>query len=611
MKLWGDGSLVVLLGKAYRVLDREERRRWLVLVAYSLVATGLETIGAVAILAFGAVINGSDTLFKIPLVGPHLRSVEPAVLVVVTMAAVAVFFLLKNGFLFVQIREQERCATASTVKVSTRLFRRYLAAGYSFHLNKNSAELIRNVNYLPDVVYRISLLSAVRLLSEAMVIVAITAVLLVAEPQMTLATIATFGIISAIIVRLTQKRHRKWGEENQEYLRLGLLALQQGLGSAKEVKVLGREKYFLDLFDKHRSDRGRTQYLTATAIQLPRLALETMLICSVAIVVVVLQLRVGQVTGELFVTIGLFAYAGFRIMPSVNRIINSLNNIRYGTEAIETVWRDHSPILVIPGAKPESDETGPFSEFQDAIRLETVSFAFEGASAKVLDGVDLAIERNSLLGIAGPSGAGKTTLVDLILGLHKPTEGRITADGRDIADDPRGWRRLIGYVPQNFYLIDDTLRRNIAFGLTDAEIDEARVRKTVEMAQLADFVASLPEGLDTVVGERGVRLSGGQRQRIALARALYGQPPILVFDEATSALDPVTEEEINQEINRLAGDKTVIVIAHRLSSLMHCDRIVFMKDGRIAAQGTFQDLIAANPDFRRLVEAAQVTGGAI
>jgi ATP-binding cassette, subfamily B, bacterial PglK len=298
--------------------------------------------------------------------------------------------------------------------------------------------------------------------------------------------------------------------------------------------------------------------------------------------------------------LGLYAYAGFRVIPSANRIMTYVNDLRYSRAWIHDLRAD---LAALPAPPPAPAGAAEPIRFGRELALERVSYAYAGAGDAVLTGVELTIARGESIGIVGPSGAGKSTLVDLLLGLLEPTAGRITVDGRDIASALGSWQRHIGYVPQEPFLLDDTIRRNVAFGIADADVDDRRVTTALRRAQLAEFVGGLRDGLDTLLGERGTRLSGGQRQRVAIARALYHDPEVLVFDEATSALDTTTERELIDSLEALRGVKTLVVIAHRLSTVRRCDRLALLRDGRLADVGSYDELIERDAAFRAMAAA--------
>jgi ATP-binding cassette subfamily C protein len=308
--------------------------------------------------------------------------------------------------------------------------------------------------------------------------------------------------------------------------------------------------------------------------------------------------------------LALFAAAAMRIAPSLNRLFGALSSIRFYAPAVASVCRDlqeseRGGYTRRPAAPPVAS---PGPGVRD-LELKDITFSFDGAATPAISSVSISIPKGASVGIVGPSGAGKTTLVDLILGLLLPEAGRILVDGRDIHHDLATWQRTIGYVPQFIYLLDDTVRRNVALGIPDDRIDESRVRQALELAQLEELVRTLPRGIETEIGEHGARLSGGERQRVGIARALYLQPDVLMFDEATSALDTVTEAGIISTISRLSGSRTVIQVAHRLSTVDKCDVIYFLKNGRVVDRGRYSELMARNSEFRQLAGAEDGPSG--
>jgi ABC-type multidrug transport system fused ATPase/permease subunit len=371
--------------------------------------------------------------------------------------------------------------------------------------------------------------------------------------------------------------------------------LQQSLGAVKEVKIAGREAFFESRFRAARralADVRRRRASTASAL---RLGVESVLIVSVLIVVLLVTLR-GDSGAEAVSLLALFAYAGVRAVPSANRIMLNTGYLREGRPFARAVAADFAALGTRP-SRPHGPE--PSVEFRATLACDHVTFVYADTTRPALHDVNVVIRRGESVGIVGPTGAGKSTLVDVLLGLLTPTSGRVLLDGEDLRGEERAWQRLIGYVPQDPYLLDDSLRRNIAFGVPDSVIDEQRVARACSLAQLDEFVRQLPDGVETVIGEDGVRLSGGQRQRVAIARALYQDPAVLVFDEATAALDNQTERELTRAIAALHGERTLIVIAHRLSTVESCDRLIFLQDGRVAAIGRYDELLR-NPGFRSM-----------
>jgi ABC-type multidrug transport system fused ATPase/permease subunit len=387
-----------------------------------------------------------------------------------------------------------------------------------------------------------------------------------------------------VLDRLTRVRLVRWGELAQHHGLLGWQHMFQGLNGAKDVKVLGCEQEFIDQFVGHRSSYVRFHTRQTFFGQIPRLWYELLAVAALCLLAAVMVWQ-GKTAQAMIPTLGLFAAAAFRMLPSVNRLAHAMQSLRFSQATIDMI---HSE-LNLPRSEPETDRAPlPFS---GTIELEGVFFRYPSAAADSISGVSLTIPHGSSVGIIGGSGAGKSTLVDIILGLLEPSKGRVTVDGTDIATNMRGWQSRIGYVPQSIYLCDDSLRRNVAFGLPDNKIDDWAVRRALKSAQLEEFVAELPDGVNTLVGERGVRLSGGQRQRIGIARALYHDPAVLILDEATSALDTETETGVMDAVEALHGAKTLIIVAHRLSTVAHCDTLYRLDRGKVVACGSSHDLI--------------------
>ncbi len=595
------------LRKGLALMDGPTRLRWSLLIGFSVIAALMEAAGAIVILSLINAVNNISSLSKLPLIGSALESFAQqhgAVTIVYLAVICGVFFVVKNLFLVFQTYYQERCAVSSAVQTSSRLLEAYLRAPYEFHFGRNSARMIRAIEDSVDIVYRTVMLSAVVITTETLTVVALLAVPVTAEPVVTLVTASTLGVMMAITLKLLQHRFAAWGERRLAMTRNLLQTIQQSLGSIKETKVLGRENYFVDAFAEAAAHRGAVLQRVAAFAQAPRLIVETVMVCAMLMIMGLVMLQ--RESTAIFPVLGLFAYVGFRAMPSVNRLIMQLNNIRYGTAAIDEVYDDYNLISQLNVPHREAKRPDRPAPFTREIRLENVTYTYPGRQTPALQSVNVTIRRGTAVGIAGATGAGKSTLADIVLALLAPSTGRVLVDGIDVAADPRSWLHHVGYVPQSIFLSDDTLRRNIAIGRSDSEIDDDAIRRAAGMARILEFIEALPAGFDTVVGERGVKLSGGQRQRLGIARALYHEPDVLIFDEATSSLDNETEAEITRAIDTLAGAKTLVIIAHRLSTLRHCGKILFLKEGRLVAEGSYPELLVQNEDFNRMVSAGGI-----
>ena len=439
---------------------------------------------------------------------------------------------------------------------------------------------------------------AIGLASDALLLVGLVAVLAVVSPLPTLVAFLGIGPLVLILLRSVQPRLASLGAMSQEMEKQSLQSLQQALEGIRDIKVLDRSELFESRFGRHRRALARSHYMQATLVDVPRVALESVVLLSI-LALFAIAITGGRSLTGLVALLGLFAYAVFRVMPAVNRVMMNLNYLKFGTAAVDHVYDDL--MLVEPKREEVSpDGTDAAMVFDRHITFEDVAYRYDDVGEDVLHGIDLSIERGESIGIVGPTGGGKTTLVDILLGLLTPTSGTVKVDGVDVAEDVAAWQRHLGMISQTVFLLDDTLRHNIALGLEDSEIEGDKMTQAVQMAQLEDFIASLAEGLNTVVGERGVRLSGGQRQRVAIARALYRQPSVLVFDEGTSALDNITEAELIRALERLREERTIIIVAHRLTTVRHCDRILMVTNGAIADSGTYDELSLRNSEFRRL-----------
>ena len=354
----------------------------------------------------------------------------------------------------------------------------------------------------------------------------------------------------------------------------------------KDLKLLGREKNFSGEFLKYNSASAFIKRNTKVLKSLPRLWLEIMIVTSLSILLFLMLLG-GKSINNVIPTLGLFAAASFRLMPSANKILGNIQELRYSRPVINTAYDELNKIKI----KKNTSEESKILEFKKSIDIEQVDHTYEGISTPTLNKINIKIPCGNLVGFVGESGSGKSTLIDIILGLLNPTNGSIKIDNINIQENLRGWQNQIGYVPQDIFLTDDTLRKNIAFAIPEDEISNQLVHEAVKGANLENFVTSLPEGLETMVGERGVRLSGGQRQRIGIARALYNKPNVLVLDEATSSLDMDTEKEIMEGIFKLKKNKTVLIVAHRLSTVSVCDELVKLDKGKIIQKGKFEEII--------------------
>jgi ATP-binding cassette, subfamily B, bacterial PglK len=572
--------------KFWQILTPGERRQASLQFGLMLIGMVLETMSIGMVVPALALMTEPNLGARYPGLTPWLMRLGNPTheqLVVGGMLALVVLYAVKSTFLGFLAWWQARFVFGLQANLSQRLFVGYLRQPYVFHLQRNSALLIRNaigqVGSLVTVMRQ-----AIILLTEIMVLTGISLVLLAVEPIGAIIVVSTLGLAGWSFNRFTRSHILRWGHELQTHEGLRIQHLQQGLGGAKDVKLLGREGSFLDRYQEHNEGAARVGQKQATLGALPRLVLELLAVSGLAALVLTMVSQ-HKAMDSILPTLGVFAAAAFRLMPSFNRVTEAIGCILYSLPVIDNL---HSE-LQLP--HEETHLEGPRLPLAHELVLQHVSFQYPESDAQAVNDVSLAIRRGTSVGFIGGSGAGKSTLIDLILGLLTPTAGIVRVDGVDIQGHLRGWQDQIGYVPQSIFLTDDTLRRNVAFGLPDAEIDDALVWRALADAQLDQFIQGLPDGLDTLVGERGVRLSGGQRQRIGIARALYHDPDVLVLDEATSSLDTDTERGVMDAVEALQGDKTLIIVAHRLSTVERCDLLLRFEHGRLVEQGTPADLL--------------------
>ncbi len=584
--------------QAYDLIGREHPLRWAMVVVLALLVSGVEMTGALLVYSLLALIADPDGAIDMPLLGDvreQFADVGDQTLLLWVVGIMAVFFVLRAVLKVLSAYVQARIAHNAGARLSARMFEGYLRWPYPMHLTRTTSELIRNGHQAVSELVTAVVLPVIRMIAEAFIVTGLLVVLLLMAPLATLGAIVVVGGVAVVLLLVVQPRLSLLGSIQHRAAKATLAAIQQGLFGIRDVKVLGRERAFAQEYAHSRRQMARASYLRDTAVKLPSIAFELALMVFIIGLFVITILRTGTAQ-EVLSVLGLFAYAGLRMQPSMQQIIQALNNLKFSSAPLADL---HSDLLLVE-SMPEPGAQIDRLPFRQQLRIEQVSFRYESADRNALSDIDLTIRPGEQIGICGPTGGGKTTLTDIITGLLAPTSGRVTVDGHDMHDVEREWQATLGIVAQMVFLTDDSLRRNIALGVPAEDIDDDALAEAVRLAQLEEFVSRLPQGLETTVGERGVRVSGGQRQRIAIARALYRRPDVLIFDEGTSALDNATEAQMMASIEELRGHHTIILVAHRLSTVRNSDRIVFLEHGRMTGLGTFDDLCRTNNSFRSM-----------
>ncbi len=585
-----DEKKVSLFTKLNYIFDRKQKGQLVILAVLILIGGVFETLGVSMILPVVSIILSPDALHrniaKIPWLQDALNAVGLSTDIKLTSALLIVLillFVIKNSYLLFLIHRQNTFISRSRNDMISRVMREFLNRPYEDYLGADIPTVFRITD--SDIPKTFTLmLSMLSLSTELVVSLCLGIVLLFVNWQMTVLIVFVLLILTFISTKILKPRLNTIGRRNQEtQSRIAKWRLQAIYG-LKDVKVLNRQDFFIRNYyeqGKIGADIDRT-YTVLNSV--PRLMIETVFMAVVMLYVLIYILGGGDAT-ELLPQLTAFGVAAVRIMPSANRINTYITTIAYNQFSLDFVYENLTESMKTDKAMraERAAIAGPELHLEKEIDLKDITFAYPDSDVKIFDKANMTIKKGQSVGIMGPSGAGKSTIVDILLGLLHVQSGEILCDGSNIFSNYDSWLAQIGYIPQSIYLVDESIRENIAFGIDEDRINDDRIWEVMEEAQLADFVKSLPEGLDTKIGDRGVRLSGGQRQRIGIARALYHDPEILVFDEATSALDNETEAAVMEAINSFQGRKTMVIIAHRLNTIEKCDVIYEVKDEKITA----------------------------
>jgi ATP-binding cassette, subfamily B, bacterial PglK len=584
-----------------------KRERWLLvgLLGALLMMAAIEVAGVTSVLPFLAVaadpglIERHEILRRLTaFLGLHGQR---QVLTVLGITAFVVL-TLRNAFSAFAINLKVRFAAGRNHSLAMRLLRKYLYKPYVFFLDRNSAVLARNLLAEAMNVVRMVMIPGLDFLSKSFVAVAVSILLVVANPALAAMTAGLIGGGYGIVFLLVRRKLTSVGKQKVASNRGRYRIVSEAFGGIKEVKLMGKEAAYISRFSRPSRSLAKAQATGETISKLPQYAMETLLFGGIVLFVLSL-LGTNRATAEVLSTVVLYAVAAYRVMPAIRGAFSDLADLRSNGAALVLLHRE---LMDTADDRPQVRPSGARIDAARAIEAAGIKFRYPGSEETVVQVKKLRIAANTTVGLAGATGCGKTTLVDMLLGLLEPTEGTISVDGQLITRaNLTSWQSTIGYVPQHIFLTDDSVTANIAFGVDVDRIDFAAVKRAAELAQISEFVETLPKGYETTVGERGVRLSGGQRQRIGIARSLYHDPSFVVFDEATSALDGTTEHEVISAIASLAGKKTLLIITHRLATLQGCDTVHFMQAGKIVASGTFAKLRATCRPFRQMLSHSE------
>lgn len=575
-----------IIKKLRVLLDKRQKRTMVGLVFLMIIGAGLQTAGIGIILPVVQVVMDSEAIhnndlvhfFYVLLGGGSVQRFT-----VIIMILLILVFVVKNLFLFMQEKLTLRFVYTNQFRTSERMMKNYLRRGYEFYLNADTAVVQRSITSDVNNMYAL-ILSLLQLVSDGIIFIFLVIFCFVQSAAMTMLLAGVLLCLLLVIKMILKPIMYKAGEDNQNYYSGLFKWISQTVQGIKEVKITCKEQYFVSEYIK--CGKGYVNAVQKYSLynNIPKLLIETVCVICLMGYLLVMILK-GNSTDSMVDTLVVFAAAAMVLLPCVNRINNQINSISY----FEPFFMGVSDNLQDEISQDKVDmtfaaDTGDKLPVQDKIELRDISYAYPGTDKLIFDHADLVIPVGTSVGIVGTSGAGKSTVVDILLGLLEAQNGNIYADGVNIKEHYRSWLRNVGYIPQMIFMLDDTIRRNVAFGVAEKEIDENRLWEVLKDAQLDEFIKNLPQGLDTGIGERGIRISGGQRQRIGIARALYNNPEVLILDEATSALDQDTEAAIMDSINMLHGKKTLIIIAHRLQTIEKCDLVYRIDDGKAALE---------------------------
>jgi ATP-binding cassette, subfamily B, bacterial PglK len=575
-------SFITELKQLNSLFSNRDRAKFGMLLLMMLVGSFLEVIGIGLVPVFVGVLGSPEKAMNHPTLGPILNrlGLEPgnSHVVIYSSLLLIVVFALKNAYLIVNKYIQLRVVKNRQVALARRMFSAYMHAPVEFHLRRNSAELLRNVNNETNIVSQELINNVFSICMGLMMAMSILALLVAVDPTATLVAFTALGVAGGGMLFVLQRRMRMMGRKALADRKEIIKTINQGFGSLRVLRLTAREDSAVNRLAQRAYRLAQTQTIVQIIGQSTNYYLETVAVSTLLLVCIFL-IATGHSAETVAPTLALFGVALVRLKVNVAQIIGAINSMQFRLPSVAPLCRDLKRLEGIDVVKLKAKITP--MKFEHDIKLIDVTYQYPEAQTPVLRDVDLTIQKGSSVAFIGQTGSGKSTLIDLILGLLPVSNGKVEVDGHDIQGNLYGWQANIGYVPQVIYLTDDTIRRNIAFGLEEDQIDEEKVWEALRAAQLENFVKELPEGINAQVGERGVCISGGQRQRIGIARALYDNPELLVLDEATSALDIETEASVIQSIEKMRGRRTILMITHRLSTTNCCDIRYLLKNGML------------------------------
>lgn len=567
--------------KILKILTKNDAVKLIALAVLCFIGAFFETISIGVIMPFMEIISSpDDATTGFELLDQLLMRLSKNEIIIYSCIGLLLVFVIKNAFLFFLNYIQTRFVYSRQVQFSVRLLWTYLKKPYEFFFTRNSADLQRNFNSsLPNMISYVMLYS-VYLFTELLAVISIFFLLLVVDIVSAMLILGVLAVAMLLLYMRLKKTIKYYGNKQQSAYSQMVKWINHSINGIKEIKIKENYNFYVENFQSYGQDLSKSNTFLNVLSQTPRFVIEVVAISFLAVMVLYNLFMYGDIT-QLMPKLAVFAVGAYRLMPSFNRIMTYINGIKFHTASLNNIYDD---LVESKYSFKNMEGAKEGIAFNDSICFENVVFRYKSSNEDLFKNVSFRITKGSKVGIIGTSGQGKSTLLDILLGLLKPDEGDVTIDGVSIYDNLSAWHSLIGYIPQMIYMIDDTIMNNITLGVSEKEISKDRVWKVLEIVNMKQFIEQLPEGIHTVIGENGICLSGGQRQRIAIARALYRDPQILIMDEATSALDNDTETLITDTLDSIDGQKTFIIVAHRLSTLKNCDYIYKVDQGKVYLQ---------------------------